>query len=198
MARSPKQDPVFFRQLILKKAAEMLHDQGIHGLSMRKLAQSLNASTMVLYTYFKNKQGLLNALYLDGFEQLRRELEQVEADPDPIVYVMDLGRAYRRAGLASADVYELMMSRSLHGFEIPEESLKQSAASFRVLEEAVSACQAVGIAVKHDAKELAQMLWGTIHGMISLQLAGHFIDEETADARFEMTLTTLKDGMMKR
>ncbi|CAM2009851.1 TetR/AcrR family transcriptional regulator [Acanthopleuribacter pedis] len=197
MARAPKQDPAFFRQLILKKAAEMLREQGIHGLSMRKLAQSLNASTMVLYTYFKNKQGLLNALYLDGFDQLRQELERVEPDPDPIATIMDLGRAYRRAVLANADVYELMMSRSLHGFSIPEESLKQSGAGFRVLEQAVVRCQDAGFARRHDAKDVAQMLWGTIHGLISLQLAGHFIDEAAATARFELTLATIKDGIIK-
>ncbi len=196
MARTPKQDPRFFRQLILKKAAAMLHEQGIHGLSMRKLAQSLNASTMVLYTYFQNKQGLLNALYLDGFEQLRLELERVPVDPDPIVHVMELGRAYRRAVLANADVYELMMSRSLHGFSLPEESIKQSGASFRVLEEAVAACIGAGMVRDQDPKPVAQMLWGTIHGLISLQLAGHFVDDAAAEARFELTLETLKQGLL--
>ncbi|CAM2069254.1 TetR/AcrR family transcriptional regulator [Sulfidibacter corallicola] len=196
MALTKQKDPAAFRRTILRKAAELIREQGVHGLSMRKLSHALGASTMVLYTHFRNKQDLLNELYLEGFDRLRRHLEEVPEGEDPLAYVVELGRAYRRAALANPDAYELMQSRTLQGFSLPKESLEKSALSFRVLEGAVRQCMDRGLIAPGCSREVAQMLWGSIHGLISLQLAGHFVSEEAATARFEMVLKTLEFGLM--
>lgn len=116
----------------------MLLEQGGHGLSMRKPAMSCNASTMVLFIYFQNKQGLMNALYRDGFGPFRLELKRVPEDPDPMVHLMELGRAFCRAVLVKTNAYERMMSRSLHEFSLPEERIKQGGSSFSAVAEAVT------------------------------------------------------------
>lgn len=194
-ATSKTKDRTKIRQAILEKAGEMLLEEGVHGISMRKLSKLVGTSTMVLYNCFENKQEILNELYLEGFAQLRQQLEAVPQGDDPSAYLVALGRAYRSAALANEPAYYLMQSRSLPGFTVPRESLEKSRESFAVLEHAVQRCMDAGIMTGGDATGTAQILWATIHGLISLQLFGHFRDDAEADARFEHALNMMRHGL---
>ena len=56
-------------QAIREKAIEMIVKEGFEGLSMQKLAKEANISPATIYLYFKNKEDMLNQLYM-GIEQL--------------------------------------------------------------------------------------------------------------------------------
>lgn len=183
------------RRSILEHAGRMLLEEGVHGISMRKLSKQLGTSTMVLYNCFENKQDILNELYLQGYEQLKRRLEEVPKTDDPKDYLIALGWAYRRAALANVPAYFLMQSRSVPGFTVPEESLRKSRESFVVLESAIKACIDAGLMVPGSPKETAQILWATIHGVISLQLFGHFETEAEGEARFQQAMKMMQDGL---
>lgn len=183
------------RDAILVEAGKMLLEEGIHGLSMRKLSKQLGASTMMIYTCFENKQEILNYLYLQGFERLKQTLEAVPKHEDPSVYLETLGWAYRKAALDNVPSYFLMQSRAVPGFTVPEESLKKSRESFAVLITAIVNCMEAGEMVPGDPEEVAHLLWATLHGLISLQLFGHSEDEETARARFNAAIRMIRNGL---
>ncbi len=65
------------QRVIAEAALAAIDADGIDGLSMRKLAQSLGSSAMSLYTYFPDKDALL-----DGVAQLL--LAEVETPPEDI------------------------------------------------------------------------------------------------------------------
>lgn len=186
------------RSQILKQAADIVRKEGVAAISMRKLSKAVGASTMVLYTYFKNKTDLINQLYLDGYAHLKAELEKVPPGDDAIQYVVELGRAYRRAALDNPGAYDLMQGSALQGIDLPPETLAQGRESFKVLADAVVRCMQAGIIAQADPKAMAQVLWAGIHGPISLQIAGHFESETEAEARFETTLDILKRGMLSQ
>ena len=186
------------KQRILREAAAMVRAEGVAALSMRKLSKAVGASTMVLYTYFANKHDLLNQLYLEGYDHLRRKLEAVEPCENPIHHVMNLGRAYRRAALDNPGAYDLMQGSSLQGVNLTPESLRAGRESFKVLAEAVAVCMQAQLVAQSDPKAMAHVLWGAIHGPISLQLAGHFESDEEAEQSFETTLNILKAGLLQR
>ena len=50
------------RDIILETALKILDEQGLAGLSMRKLATTLNVKAMSLYNHVKDKQDLLNGV----------------------------------------------------------------------------------------------------------------------------------------
>ena len=56
-------------QAIREKALEMIVKEGFEGLSMQKLAQEANVSPATIYLYFKNKEDMLNQLYM-SIEQI--------------------------------------------------------------------------------------------------------------------------------
>ncbi|MDR3575379.1 MAG: TetR/AcrR family transcriptional regulator C-terminal domain-containing protein [Anaerolineaceae bacterium] len=70
-----KNGPPLTRQLILQAALKILDEQGLAGLSMRKLGAALNVEAMSLYNHVKDKRDLL-----DGLADL--VLSQIDM-PDP-------------------------------------------------------------------------------------------------------------------
>ena len=64
-------------------AANILAAEGPQGLSMRKVAALAECSTMVIYHHFGSKQGLLDAVYVEGFSRLREaQAQAVDVDVD--------------------------------------------------------------------------------------------------------------------
>ena len=54
--------------IIREKAIEMIVDQGFDGFSMQKLAKAAGVSPATLYIYYKNREDLLNKLYISVTE----------------------------------------------------------------------------------------------------------------------------------
>lgn len=62
---------------LLERARTIYREEGVEALSMRRLAQDLGISTMAIYSYFANKQALLDGLWIEVFEALTDELLKV-------------------------------------------------------------------------------------------------------------------------
>jgi AcrR family transcriptional regulator len=187
------------RKAILDKASEILSNEGPHALSMRKLSEKVGASTIVLYTYFKDKQEILDELYREGFERLAQDLQAVACGDDTMEYVMELGRAYRRSAVANATYYQIMFSQCVQGFTPSAESLETSKKCFLVLRQGVQGCADAGLIVQPNgnATETAQVLWGTLHGIIGLELFGYLGSAAMGEARLEHAIQTIKAGLMR-
>ncbi|HEX6428210.1 MAG TPA: TetR/AcrR family transcriptional regulator [Niastella sp.] len=59
--------------VIREKAIEMIVKEGFDGLSMQKLAKEANISASTIYIYFKNREDLLNKLYLGVQEKFEKD-----------------------------------------------------------------------------------------------------------------------------
>ena len=58
------------RQRILDAAQAIFAESGLAGLSVRAIAARAGLSTIGVYSHFKGKRGILQALYADGFARL--------------------------------------------------------------------------------------------------------------------------------
>ncbi|MBC9929723.1 TetR/AcrR family transcriptional regulator [Chitinophaga qingshengii] len=67
--------------LIREKAIEMIVREGFDGLSMHKLAKAVGISVSTIYIYFKNREEMLNQLYIDAMALFSRETMR-GFDPD--------------------------------------------------------------------------------------------------------------------
>jgi AcrR family transcriptional regulator len=65
------------RRTLLDVASRLLVGEDPQALTMRRVAATVGCSTTVLYTAFGSKDGLAEALFLEGFQRLRRRLEAV-------------------------------------------------------------------------------------------------------------------------
>lgn len=180
------------RRALLDTASRLLAEEGPGALTMRRIAVAAGCSTTVLYTAFGGKDGLANALYREGFERLERRLTEaasrVERPDDPLAVATALARAYRASALEDRNYYGVMHQRAIPGFVPSAESVAFGNSTLGLLADAVRDGIAAGFLVPADPQAVAEVLWAAAHGVVSLELAGHFPDPDIALERYR-TLT---------
>ncbi|MBC8100766.1 MAG: WHG domain-containing protein [Armatimonadetes bacterium] len=176
---------------ILALALDMLLQDGVSALSMRRLAQAAGCSTTVLYTLFGAKNGIIDALYLEGFRRLGAAQAALPASDDPVQRILDLCRSYRQVALANPAHYAIMFGGALRDFT-PSAASKAAALGFmQPLIEAVQAALAAGLLSGQAAESFGVALWSVAHGFVSLELAGMHASPDHAEALYIATVRRL-------
>ena len=186
-----ERDALRTQLLVLAEAA--LVAEGADKLSLRQLARAAGISTMGIYTAFGSKDGLLQALYAEGFQRLYRHAASAEDRSDPVKWLWDALHAYRRFALANMGLYRLCfggeqrfvpVDRDLRfgTLTVPD---RGAYPSYNSLMGAFAEGQRQGvITTQQSADALAHLAWAIIHGLVSLEIAG-YVDPARADSRFD-------------
>lgn len=99
------------REQILATAREIVLESGVDGLSLREVARRLDYSPGALYTYFADKDALLDGLTAGVFEGLGRYFERVPEDLPAPERLDGLGRAYLDFAAENPEQYLLVFTR---------------------------------------------------------------------------------------
>jgi len=184
------------REEMLEQAALILARDGMAGLSLRKLAEACGTSTMAVYSLFGGKDGLLDALYLATMEGLGHALQAVPPNPDPMIWLGDLGQAYRAYSLAHPALYGIITGASLAHGRVEASSLKVLS-GYQTLKRAVERLLAERDTWRRYTPELvADALWVVVHGVVSLELNGHFASPDAAEAVLRHNSTAVVGHML--
>jgi AcrR family transcriptional regulator len=170
------------RDALLRAARELLDEHGPGALTIRDIAARADVAPMGVYHRFGSKNGILDALFHQGFDELAAAVA-VTPDSDDPLRSLAIGMAnYRAFALANPAMYRLMMfDHAIPGFSPSQAAQHAAHAAFHHLVEAVR----LGIATTHiqsgDPHEIAQRLWATCHGAVSLELRhiGFITDHDT-------------------
>lgn len=180
------------RQALVDAAGRIIRSEGPHALSVRRLAEAVGTSTQALYTDFGGKEGVVRAVYLEGFARLTAAMRAVAPSDDPVADLLALGRAYRSAAQASPHLYDIMFGRSIAEFECTDADRAESLDSFVCLIEGVQRALDAGRLAAESAEAVAGHLWIVVHGAVSLELAGYGRPGGSApddlDRAYEVTL----------
>ena len=68
--KKTEQEIKAMRSRILDAALTLLQQEGLEGVSIRKIAGCIGVSHMVLYSYFENRAAIIGSLRERGFEQM--------------------------------------------------------------------------------------------------------------------------------
>lgn len=181
--RSVDRDRAAMRLGILDAAGRLLAREGTEGLSMRKIAGEVNASTKVLYTMFGGKDGLIEELYVEGFARLREANELARDAEDPIERLVVRSEVYLDNAIANPHYYRIMFGHPVPGFVPSKDARARTRETFDGLVELVRQAAEAGLLVAElteHPREAAVCLWTTWHGVASLLLADRLIDETQA------------------
>lgn len=184
------EEPQNARTRTLDAAARLLGSQGPAGLSVRAIAAEAGLSTMGIYHYFGGKDGIVEALYQDGFQGLEDELAAVPRTDDPLVDIQELALAYCAYARRRPTYYEIMFSRPVPGFQPSKESLSRAMRSWRSLSEAFERSEEAGL-LNLPAHEAALLIWSSGHGLLMLQLAGNALASDDTERMVRGGLRTL-------
>lgn len=181
------------RTRLVDAALSILQREGAAALTLRHITQSAGCSTTGVYTYFGGKHGLVEAIFLDGFESFDRAVGEGFAAGD----LRAAGRAYRAWALAHQTQYMVMFGRAVPDYDPSPEAYERSIDSFFRLVDAVGAVGAGRDGGNGDDSEdevaaRAYHYWATIHGYVMLEIAGMGApDPDEAEALYERALQVL-------
>lgn len=162
---------------MVRAATGLLCQDGPSAVSVRNVASQLGVSYQVVYSRFGGKSGLVDAMVLRGHTLLTARLDAVTEPAGTPDRVVALGHAYRDAALAEPALYQVMFDRPVVGYQPSSASHDAARASFQPLREAIADCWRSGTlrptSTVHEPDTLARMCWSSVHGLVSLTLAGH-------------------------
>jgi AcrR family transcriptional regulator len=96
------------RERIVKAALKLIDADGLDGLSMRRLGQTLGVEAMALYHHFANKGALLDAV----LEELTAEVEfPPRGSMPPLERLRHFARAHRQMALRHPNAFILIPTR---------------------------------------------------------------------------------------
>ncbi|PKV89617.1 TetR/AcrR family transcriptional regulator [Streptomyces sp. TLI_146] len=176
------------REEIKKHAWEQIADAGASALSLNAIAKQIGMSGPALYRYFANRDELITELVRDAYRSLA-DTFQARAGAD----LAELAHALREWALDDPHRYFLVYGTPVPGYQAPEDTTRIASEMMAVL---LDACAAVGPdaspaaplddylaehrswAREHQAPppalSRALLFWTRLHGVLSLELAGHF------------------------
>jgi AcrR family transcriptional regulator len=171
------------RAELVRAALTVLQRDGAAALTVRNITAEAGCSTTGVYTYFGGKNGLVEAIFMEGFESFDRAVKpSLEANE-----ITAAGRAYRQWALANPTQYMVMFGRAVPDFTPSERARNRALESFNDLAEAIRRASGSG-----DYAERAFHVFATVHGYVMLELAGMGAStREESDDLYERALIAL-------
>jgi AcrR family transcriptional regulator len=186
------------RAALLQSAERTLREKGVGALSLRELARDIGVSHAAPGRHFKDKQALLDALALDGYERLNQSLATAAERPGQSFEerMTALARAYLGFAVENPELLELMFARK----HDPDSSAQLAAAvdrSFGSLTRTFADAQDQGEIVRGDPERLTLVAAASLHGLAAL-IASCALDAEEALAGLDEHVHLLLHGLRPR
>ncbi|MDP5134293.1 MAG: TetR/AcrR family transcriptional regulator [Paraglaciecola sp.] len=170
-------------------ASVMLKESGIDGLSLRKLADKVGVSRTAPYHHFKDKNELLCAIAEQGFKHWQENATRIfhQKDLSPREKYRQFIRGYIAYAADNPELYDLMFGRTIWKQNTATADLRNVAyPSFNQQVEMTREWQNLGVMPKtEDTLRLAQVTWGTLHGIARLLIDGIYADRSHIDEMCE-------------
>lgn len=174
---------------ILSAASALFLEGGAKALSVRAIATKAGVSTIGIYSHFQGKQGILDALYIEGFEKIAEAMEVAAPNLSPVDAMVETARAYLVAAESNTAHYRLIFGDFGEDFSPSQDAKDAGAKAFNRLVKRVSAF--LEGETEHKCKEAALQLWALVHGFVSLKLHGVAEPVDVSDWQ-EMVVSAVK------
>jgi AcrR family transcriptional regulator len=180
---------------ILEAAGRLLTSEGAGALTVRRIAAEAGCSTMGLYSRFGGKDGVVERLYVEGFEQLCGSMSELPETDDPLADLRASATVYRLGALSHATHYLIMFGRAVPDFRLSDEGHAVAHEAFGRLIARIQRCIDAGV-FEGKAEHLAEIVWATMHGLVMLELVGLNPAASDPAERYERALDALCDGLV--
>jgi AcrR family transcriptional regulator len=164
------------RQQILKAARDIVVHDGFAALTMRKIADLIEYAPGTLYLYFESRDEIAKQLCIQGYQELYDFLHAAVVT-DPRDRLIAFANAYACFGITHAATYRLIFmedpkitSAALIAVPI-DGSEGPGMQAFQLLVDLFDDLKANNsLAMEADSARFAQLLWTSLHGIVSLKL----------------------------
>lgn len=189
------------RQAILDAARELFVTDGVEATTMRAIAARIGYTPTAIYHHFRDKDALIAELCMADFSALGQAMFKIGRIEDPVERLRRMGLAYTDFALDNPSQYRFMFMTPLRqpmvdAFGNVIKSPDEDAYGFLLHTVTEGIEKGVYRPELSDAPELAQMVWGGIHGIISLWFT-HCNDPHIVLRDPRETVRTMCDAMIR-
>ena len=162
------------KNALIQAGIDILAHEGVHGLSLRKVARKAGVSHSAPYSHFTDKQGLIAAISTAGYDRIRESVERVSKvyQDDPLQLLVRTGWEYVQFALDDPDLFKITFSGVVEKEKDYPALVEAAQKSFGLFVQIVARCQAEGILRAGPVDLTALGVWASIHGMLILRLDG--------------------------
>ncbi len=186
------------RQSILDAARDMFVRVGYDATTMRAIAERIEYTPTAIYHHFRNKEALLTELCDIDFRALQAAFLRIGRIDDPIDRLERLCTAYVGFAAEHPMQYALMFMTPRPHVESSIQRGDPGEDAYAFLRETCAEAIRDGRLRPeyHDPDQVAQMVWGGVHGVVSLCIAKEHDDwVQFRDVR--ETTRLLREAMMR-
>lgn len=160
---------------LVEVAARLLDAEGEAAVTARRVTAEAGLSTMAVYTHFGSMDGLLGAIWREGFARFGAELDRPARTADPVADWMAQGWGYRHFGTREPHLYRVMFGDGLASLKIGGTADDGDAAlnTFRSLLGRLEHCVTAGRFTIDDVFLAGEAVWASAHGHTMIELTGY-------------------------
>ncbi|MBW2458283.1 MAG: WHG domain-containing protein, partial [Deltaproteobacteria bacterium] len=166
-------------------ADALLRTAGATRITLRAVAQSTGMSRTTPYSYFRDKNEIIDGLRARGFRRLAADYRgAIDPASSPLTQLRAAGLAYLRFARGEPQLYQLMFERPVDREASGE--LAEAVDTFRQVALApLLVCRRGGL-TDLDVDMLNRSLWAMMHGLVSLQAVHSFGGPDELDRSFDV------------
>lgn len=187
--RKPKGEGHERRAEILEAAERLFVEQGYEGATIRKIADAVGLSSTALYMHFKDKAEILAEICETGFGKLAAVTDEIEAETQSAEVALRRKMwAYANFGFANPNAYRLIyLTRPGEAGSAEGVARRVGRGLYDRLRTTVEDMAKEG-RLNRDPHTATQLIWGGVHGLVSLMLTKPYFDWDDRES--------LVDGML--
>jgi len=156
------------KQKILDATSKLFLAGGLPALSVRAISKEAGLSTIGIYSYFQGKQGILDELYIEGFNKVYDAVNIDDTSLSPKQTVLAATKKYLDVAQNYQAHYQLIFGKSETGYAPSPEAKKAGIRAFTRMTELVATLLPADTELSNIQRS-ALDIWAITHGYAGLQ-----------------------------
>jgi AcrR family transcriptional regulator len=171
------------KEALLKASLELVSEKGPHGFTLAEVCRKAGVSVAAPYRHYRDREALLAAIAIAGFELHHQALVQAVASCEDKTFaaLRSLAATYVHFAIANPSRYRVMFGSDLSKTKFPE-LYATARRAFEVVFCTVEKCLIASGKPTENTYALSVSMWSHCHGIAMLCVDG-FLREIAMDQR---------------
>jgi AcrR family transcriptional regulator len=166
---------------LLEAAEKVVESDGVHALSVRRVAEQVGTSTRAVYSLFGSKEGLLAALGRRAFDLLGEGVDQLPITDDPAEDLVAVGAAvFRDFAIEHPSMFRIAVQQTVGHPELAGQFRPARLDALRGLQARVERLAQAGRLDDRPGSDAVRQFHALCEGLAALELRGIIAHHEGA------------------